>query len=70
MAKSRSKSFPKVVFVVRENEGDENEYLSLRETLQEAAELDEVRHAGRYELVEELSVSTSVLTTIVKKSRK
>ncbi len=54
------KPYPNTLYVYRENEGEENEFLQESETLNGTAALDENRVVAVYELKEIVEVTTQV----------
>jgi hypothetical protein len=60
MAK-KQKQLPEVIFVAREEEGTENEYLRIETDAKAIADLQEDKIVGTYKLVEQ-----KTLTTVVK----
>lgn len=63
------KKLPKELYVFRENEGTQDEFLITHETAHDAADLSENRIVGRYVLEETLEVSAMVSIKPTKEGR-
>jgi hypothetical protein len=56
MKTKKQKNYPKELFVIRENEGSEDEYLNTTETAEETAELGKKKRVARYVLEDVITV--------------
>lgn len=57
------KKYPKTIFVYRDNEGTEDEFFMVCEKIEEAAEVDNSRIVGVYELKQTGTVTATVNIT-------